>query len=96
MSKLKIEKGASKIRRTPLKVTINGKVADDLELMCAWSENDLSYLVNALLEYALGQSEEFQRYKAGRTAAGAVAISAPPKRASEGPPKAEAIRVSRT
>ena len=94
MSKLKIEKGASKIRRTPLKVTINGTVADDLELMCTWSENDLSYLVNALLEYALGQSEEFQKYKAGRVANGTGAVPAPPKRASE-PPKADTIPASR-
>lgn len=94
MSKLKIEKGASKIRRTPLKVTINGTVADDLELMCQWSENDLSYLVNALLEYALGQSEEFQRYKADRVESGAVAVSASPKRATE-PSKADAIPASR-
>ena len=66
MSKLKIEKGASKVRRAPLKTTIDGTVADDLALMCEWSENDLSYLVNVLLGFAIGQSEDFQRYKAGR------------------------------
>ena len=33
MSKLKIEKGASRVRRAPLKATIDGAVADDLELM---------------------------------------------------------------
>ena len=64
MSKLKIEKGASKVRRAPLKATIDGAVADDLELMCEWSENDTSYLVNLLLGFAIAQSEDFQRYKA--------------------------------
>lgn len=65
MSKLKIERGASKVRRSPLKVTIDGTVADDLELMCEWSENDSSYLVNLLLGFAIAQSEDFQKYKAG-------------------------------
>lgn len=64
MSKLKIEKGASKVRREALKVTVDGSVADDLKLMCEWSENDLSYVVNLLLGYAIAQSEDFQRYKA--------------------------------
>ena len=66
MSKLKIEKGASKVRREPLKVTIDGSVADDLKLMCDWSENDLSYVVNLLLNFAVTQSEDFQKYKAER------------------------------
>jgi hypothetical protein len=67
MEKLKIEKGASKVRRTPLKVTIDATVADDLELMAQWSENDSSYLVNLLLRFAIGQSEDFQRHKAEQT-----------------------------
>ncbi len=67
MSKLKIEKGASKVRRASLKATIDGSVADDLELMCEWSENDTSYLVNLLLGFALAQSEDFQKYKTERT-----------------------------
>lgn len=69
MSKLKIEKGASKVRRAPLKVTIDGTVADDLELMCEWSENDSSYVVNLLIGFAIAQSEDFQKYKAERAAA---------------------------
>ncbi len=68
MSKLKIERGASKVRRAPLKATIDGSVADDLELMCEWSENESSYLVNLLLGFAIAQSEDFQKYKAERTA----------------------------
>jgi hypothetical protein len=69
MSKLRIEKGASKVRRAPLKATIDGAVADDLELMCEWSENESSYLVNLLLGFAIAQSEDFQKYKAERLAA---------------------------
>jgi hypothetical protein len=64
VSRLKIEKGASRVRRAPLKATIDGAVADDLELMCEWSENDTSYLVNLLIGFAIAQSEEFQKYKA--------------------------------
>lgn len=63
MSKLRIEKGASRVRRVPLKTTIEGAVADDLELMCKWSENDTSYVVNHLLRFALSQGEDFQQYK---------------------------------
>jgi hypothetical protein len=63
MSKLKIEKGASRVRRVALKATIDGAVADDVELMCRWSENDTSYIVNHLLRFALSQSEDFQEYK---------------------------------
>ena len=69
MSKLKIDKGASKVRRAPLKVTIDGSVSDDLELMCEWSENDSSYLVNLLLGFAIAQSEGFQKYKSERPSA---------------------------
>ena len=68
MSKLRIEKGASKVRRAPLKATIDGTVADDLELMREWSENESSYLVNLLLGFAIAQSEEFQKYKADHAA----------------------------
>ncbi|MHB1958327.1 MAG: hypothetical protein ACYCO5_04775 [Acidobacteriaceae bacterium] len=63
MTKLKIDKGASKVRRVPLKTTIDGTVADDLALMARWSENELSYLVNHLLRFALNQTQEFQQYK---------------------------------
>jgi hypothetical protein len=63
MTKLRIEKGASRIRRVPLKTTIDGAVADEIEMMCQWSENDTSYVVNQLLSFALHQSEDFQQYK---------------------------------
>jgi len=87
MSRLKIEKGASKVRRAPLKVTIDGTVSDDLELMCKWSENDSSYLVNLLLGFAIAQSEEFQRYKAEQLAT-STSIPAGEKPAPELPRKA--------
>jgi hypothetical protein len=51
-----------------LKATVDGSIADDLELMCEWSENDTSYLVNLLLGFAIAQSEDFQKYKAERIA----------------------------
>jgi hypothetical protein len=63
MTKLRIEKGASRIRRVPLKTTIDGTVADEIEQMCQWSENDTSYVINQLLRFALNQSEDFQQYK---------------------------------
>jgi len=77
MSKLKIEKGASKVRREPLKVTIDGSISDDLKLMCDWSENDLSYVVNLLLDFAITQSEDFQKYKTGRGATPVTARNEP-------------------
>ena len=86
MNKLKIEKGASKVRRAPLKVTIDGTVADDLELMCQWSENESSYLVNLLLGFAIAQSEEFQKYKAEQTVTASL-IRNNAKPASEHPCK---------
>jgi hypothetical protein len=63
MSKLKIEKGASRVRRVALKTTVDGSVADDIELMCQWSENETSYVVTELLRFALAQSDEFQAFK---------------------------------
>ena len=68
MTKLKIDKGASRIRRGPLKTTIDGTVADDIELMCQWSENETSYVVNHLLRFALSQSADFQKYRESLTA----------------------------
>jgi hypothetical protein len=82
MSKLRIEKGASRIRRVPLKTTIDGTIADEIELMCQWSENDTSYVVNQLLRFALNQSEDFQQYKQSLENSGPVVtdkkISVPP------------------
>lgn len=75
MSKLKIEKGASRIRRVPLKTTIDGAVADDIELMCQWSENETSYVVNQLLRFALEQSEDFQEYRQSHSENASIGIA---------------------
>jgi hypothetical protein len=69
MSRLKIEHGASKVRWTLLKTNIEESLANDIDLMCQWSENDRKYVVNELLRFAIEQAEEFQKYKAQRAAA---------------------------
>ena len=66
MSKLKIEHGASKVSWVLLKTNIDESIANEIELMCEWSENNRKYIVNELLRFALAQSEEFQKYKAER------------------------------
>jgi hypothetical protein len=69
MSRLKIEHGASKVRWTLLKTNIEQSLANDIELMCQWSENDRKYVVNELLRFAITQAEEFQKYKTEHSAA---------------------------
>jgi len=54
-------------------------------LMCEWSENDSSYLVNLLLGFAIAQSEDFQKYKAERLEASAAGRT-------EAKPASDAIR----
>jgi len=66
MNKLKIEHGASKLNWVLLKTNIEESIANEIELMCQWSENDRKYIVNELLRFALSQSEGFQKYKAER------------------------------
>ncbi len=85
MTKLRIEKGASRVRRVPLKTTIDGTVADEIELMCKWSENDTSYVVNQLLRFALNQSEEFQQHK---HSAGAASLKPAKRPQTDGTPAA--------
>jgi hypothetical protein len=85
MTKLKIEKGASRVRRVPLKTTIDGTVADEIELMCKWSENDTSYVVNQLLRFALNQSEEFQQQK---QSVGAASLKPAKRSQADGTPAA--------
>ena len=65
MSKLKLEHGVSRIRRAKLQSSIDQTVADDVEMLAEWSNNEANYVVNELLRFALAQEEEFQRYKAG-------------------------------
>lgn len=64
MSKLKLEHGVSRIRRAKLQSSIDQTVADDIELLADWSNNETNYVINELLRFALAQEEEFQKYKA--------------------------------
>ncbi|HET9184481.1 MAG TPA: hypothetical protein VFP59_20355 [Candidatus Angelobacter sp.] len=68
MNRLKIEHGASKVRWALLKINIEESLANDIDLMCQWSNNDRKYVINELLRFALTQTEEFQKYKAERAA----------------------------
>jgi hypothetical protein len=70
MSKLKLEHGVSRIRRTKLQSSIDQTIADDIELLAEWSNNEANYVVNELLRFALTQEEEFQKYKVSRAANG--------------------------
>lgn len=69
MSKLKIERGASKLRWVLLKTNIEESIAGEIELMCKWSDNDRKYVVNELLRFALSQSGDFQKYKSEQQSA---------------------------
>lgn len=64
MSKLKIEHGVSRIRRAKLQASIDQSVADDIQALAEWSNNEPQYVVNQLLRFALAQEEDFQMYKA--------------------------------
>ena len=68
MSKLKLEHGVSRIRRAKLQSSIDQTVADDIELLAEWSNNETNYVVNELLRFALTQEEDFQKYKASSAA----------------------------
>jgi hypothetical protein len=79
MSKLKLEHGVSRIRRAKLQSSIDQTVADDIELLAEWSNNEPNYIINELLRFALMQEEDFQKYKASSaaTVARAAASSKP-------------------
>src|SRR5258708_165388 len=64
MSKLKIEHGASSVRWALLKTTIEESIANDIDLMCQWSQNDRKYVINELLRFALTAAQDFQKHKA--------------------------------
>jgi hypothetical protein len=68
MSKLKLEHGVSRIRRAKLQSSIDQTVADDIELLAQWSNNETNFVVNELLRFALTQDEDFQKYKASSAA----------------------------
>lgn len=71
MSKLKLEHGVSRIRRAKLQSSIDQTVADDIELLAGWSNNETNYVINELLRFALSQEEDFQKYKASASAVAA-------------------------
>ena len=75
MSKLKLEHGVSRIRRAKLQSSIDQTIADDVELLAQWSNNETNYVVNELLRFALTQEEDFQKYKANAAATAARAAN---------------------
>jgi hypothetical protein len=64
MSRLKLIHGVSRVRRAKLQSSIDQTVADDIELLAQWSNNETNYVINELLRFALTQEEDFQKYKA--------------------------------
>lgn len=68
MSKLKLEHGVSRVRRTKLQSSIDQSIADDIERLAEWSNNETNYVVNQLLRFALAEEEDFQRYKTSAAA----------------------------
>lgn len=68
MSKLKLEHGVSRIRRAKLQSSIDQTVADDIDLLAEWSNNETNHVVNELLRFALTQEEDFQKYKSSTAA----------------------------
>src|SRR6202035_3106234 len=93
MSKLKLEHGVSRIRRAKLQSSIDQIIADDIELLAQWSNNETNYVINELLRFALTQEEDFQKYKASAAtnAPRPVASSkvSPAKPTSDATPKSE-------
>jgi len=66
MSKFKIDHGVSRIRQAKLQASIDQSIADDIELIAEWSNNEPKYIINQLLRFALTQEEDFLKYKAER------------------------------
>lgn len=64
MSRLKLQHGVSRIRRAKLQSSIDQSVADDIELMAQWSNNETQYVINELLRFAIAQEEDFLKHKA--------------------------------
>jgi hypothetical protein len=90
MSKLKLEHGVSRIRRAKLQSSIDQTVADDIELLAEWSNNETNYVINELLRFALANEEEFQKYKASA----ATNASRPVVGAKASPAKSEPLPTS--
>ena len=88
MSKLKIEHGVSRIRRAKLQASIDQSVADDIQALAEWSNNEPQYVINQLLRFALAQEEDFLKYKAGLSASptkptGSIKPTLSPARAAQ-------------
>jgi hypothetical protein len=96
MSKLKLEHGVSRIRRAKLQSSIDQTVAEDIELLAQWSNNETNYIVNELLRFALTQEEDFQKYKTtsaantARPASSVKSMTTPIKSVSESAAKTDA------
>ncbi len=73
MSKLKIEHGVSRIRRAKLQASIDQSIAEDIQALSDWTNNEPQYVINQLLRFALAQEEDFQKYKTGLTTESAKA-----------------------
>lgn len=68
MNRLKIQHGVSRIRRAKLQSSIDQTVADDIELLAEWSNNEMQYVINELLRFAVAQEEDFLKYRASLAA----------------------------
>ena len=91
MSKLKLEHGVSRIRRTKLQSSIDQSIADDIEKLAEWSNNETNYVVNELLRHALAQEEDFQKHKASSAANAARSANSPKSTATTAKPIAESV-----
>ena len=87
MSRLKLQHGVSRIRRAKLQSSIDQTVADDIELMAQWSNNETQYVINELLRFAIAQEEDFLKHKAS--------VAANPARAA-GSTKPESVQTKPT
>jgi hypothetical protein len=77
MSRLKLIHGVSRVRRAKLQSSIDQTVADDIELLAQWSNNETNYVINELLRFALAQEEGFQKYKTTAVPNSAQTVSNP-------------------
>jgi len=89
MSRLKLLHSVSRIRRAKLQASIDQTVADDIELMAKWSNNETQYIVNELLRFAIAQEEDFLKYKANLPANTARATNTAKPEPSQSKPLSE-------
>lgn len=95
MSKLKIEHGVSRVRRAKLQASIDQSVADDIQALAEWSNNEPQYVINQLLRFALAQEEDFLKYRASLAASPAKPIgsikptSSPARKAQDASTKSD-------